>query len=240
MFSLSHIVLIHFLASFYDSTPCCFLCSFCAIWSIWSSHSPKPCRNRFGQGQKLLFLLQESGSESFSMLHIRNTWVLYLGLSTFIPHSHSIFFLHSSMAHWRPVVFSRESAVAKPTLAFLCAYRFPWDIHLPVRRCKNAEACEIFLYLYIFSLYLGHISLFRRLSVWNCRGYFLDTCWSFLLCLCPLCLCARYWLQGIQVWSKKGCMWFDDLELVKEKSSEGEFIIQVLEVCSWCELSTSI
>ena len=111
------------------------------------------------------------------MLHISNTWVLYLGLSTFIPDSHSIFFLHSSMAHWRPVVFSRESAVAKPTLAFLCAYRLPWDIHLPVRRCKKAEACEIFLYFYIFSLYLGQYSLFRRLSVWNCRGYFLDTCW---------------------------------------------------------------
>ena len=31
-------------------------------------------------------------------------------------------------------------------------------------------------------------------------------------------------------------MWFDDLELVKEKSSEGSFIIYVLEVCSWCKL----
>lgn len=43
---------------FYDSTPCCFLCSFRSFCAIWSSHSPKPCRNRFGQGQKLLFLLQ--------------------------------------------------------------------------------------------------------------------------------------------------------------------------------------
>lgn len=173
------------------------------------------------------------------MLHISNTWVLYLGLSTFIPDSHSIFFLHSSMAHWRPVVFSRESAVAKPTLAFLCAYRLPWDIHLPVRRCEKAEACEIFLYFYIFSLYLGQYSLFRRLSVWNCRGYFLDTCW-FLSIVFVSFVCVCCWVQGTQVWSKKGCMWFDDLELVKEKSSEGEFIIQVLEVCSWCELSTSI
>ena len=133
MFSLSHIVLIHFLASILRQHTVLFSLFILFILCYMElSQPPNLVEIVSGKVRSFCFYCSHAKSRIRNQDQRALVYCIYvtrgcyiLAFQHFIPDSHSIFFLHSSMAHWRPVVFSRESAVAKPHPCFSLCIQAP-------------------------------------------------------------------------------------------------------------------